>query len=1063
MKNFILSFVSVLLIASFAFSTGKKELKEGAGERLPVGRAGEFAASSPWLPVNPAFASQSVSLKSVEFSPKSSTVIWTVGTSTLSGTPSYVYRSADGGASWSQNTIPVGSAGVTNIAVKNDTVAIIGTFNGQVLRTKNGGAKWDTVLAAYDTPGTVAFMDGIAFVGVNRDTAIVMGDANAGGSYVGRSVDGGLTWIRVTALPAEDLTAGKYFGLASFGSCISVTGLNVFTAWYSGSGADPRLLKSTDGGFTWTGANIALPGGNTNNYYWRSINMKDANVGYGVARRVGGATTDFDNWLMKTTNGGTTWDTITVAPGTAHNTQKIYAARQIPGTSQVVGVGFSVTTGAKSWWSTDDGATWTTLVTPGTSNLTSSAFLTPTSGYAVGAFQALQYAPSVAVTFVANTSGVPDTLKTNSFVQVRGSTAQLTWDNLSVKMANGGGDYWKSTVRFAPGTAVQYKFFTNAKTTITGADNGWEANVGTGSTNREMTVGNNDTTLPVQYVNGFLNNAAQSAGPFVHDSANYYACYIKVNLQSYADFNPALHVVGVRGSFAASGWATTIKANVNANHANGGSVLYNGANFYTLVVYWPKALVDTATDAEQKTMRYKWVIHQVGHALTEDWSLMVYNPNFQQEFVMPKKDTTINWVWFDNKPFIPPTGTDTTTFLFTVNLAKAINSNSIKPGDSVSVRYGYNGTAIASTHVMQKKGLTGTLYVDTAKVAGVKVDTSKLGFYYQYYLTKNGSEYREVYYDFFWTGDPTLAEKRKAKVTGKNIVIPVFDTASGAANANRMPYWQSTVKLAHKVRVTYTCDLRPAWYHFNNGDSLFDVQAAFRDMGPGDRDSVYLKWGVWMNGPAVTGWGNPTGNDWGVGLRANPVKKMYDDATHGDKVSGDHIYSLQVLYTDTSTALAYTVGQVFKFGLYGGDNEGGKGGYGNNHVENINDADTAYTLASAFGSINPKWFRAWNYDLGKPTSVSQLEGIPLTYSLDQNYPNPFNPSTTISYSIPANAKVSMKLYNVLGQEVATLVNSSQDAGKYRVTFDAGQYSSGVYFYRIEAGTFSAVKKMMLLK
>jgi hypothetical protein len=160
-----------------------------------------------------------------------------------------------------------------------------------------------------------------------------------------------------------------------------------------------------------------------------------------------------------------------------------------------------------------------------------------------------------------------------------------------------------------------------------------------------------------------------------------------------------------------------------------------------------------------------------------------------------------------------------------------------------------------------------------------------------------------------------------------------------------------------------------------------------------------------------------------------------------------------------------TIGQVFKFGLYGGDNEGGQGGYGNNHVENINDADTIYTVASQYGSINPKYFRAWDYGNNRPaTGVSRIATTsPLTYALDQNYPNPFNPSTTINYSIPNASKVTLSVFNVLGQEVAQLVNESQIAGRYQVSFDASRFSTGVYFYRVEAGSFSAVKKMLLVK
>lgn len=89
--------------------------------------------------------------------------------------------------------------------------------------------------------------------------------------------------------------------------------------------------------------------------------------------------------------------------------------------------------------------------------------------------------------------------------------------------------------------------------------------------------------------------------------------------------------------------------------------------------------------------------------------------------------------------------------------------------------------------------------------------------------------------------------------------------------------------------------------------------------------------------------------------------------------------------------------------------------------------------------------------------------IPRSYELSQNYPNPFNPSTVIEYALPASGQVTLKVYNVIGQEVKTLVNGVQDAGSYRVRFDATSLSTGVYFYRLEAGSFTRVQKMILVK
>ena len=88
---------------------------------------------------------------------------------------------------------------------------------------------------------------------------------------------------------------------------------------------------------------------------------------------------------------------------------------------------------------------------------------------------------------------------------------------------------------------------------------------------------------------------------------------------------------------------------------------------------------------------------------------------------------------------------------------------------------------------------------------------------------------------------------------------------------------------------------------------------------------------------------------------------------------------------------------------------------------------------------------------------------PNKYTLYQNYPNPFNPSTTIDYYLPKEGKVVLKVYNILSQEVATLVNENQAAGRHSISFDASKLPGGVYLYKIQAGSFSQVKKMILFK
>jgi hypothetical protein len=104
----------------------------------------------------------------------------------------------------------------------------------------------------------------------------------------------------------------------------------------------------------------------------------------------------------------------------------------------------------------------------------------------------------------------------------------------------------------------------------------------------------------------------------------------------------------------------------------------------------------------------------------------------------------------------------------------------------------------------------------------------------------------------------------------------------------------------------------------------------------------------------------------------------------------------------------------------------------------------------------------------KYSSEVEIAAVPALYSLEHNYPNPFNPQTKIQYSLPENARVQLVIYDIVGRQVAELVNEEQSAGYYEKTFDGMNFSSGMYFYRITAqaqgkSTFTQVKKMMMIK
>jgi hypothetical protein len=120
---------------------------------------------------------------------------------------------------------------------------------------------------------------------------------------------------------------------------------------------------------------------------------------------------------------------------------------------------------------------------------------------------------------------------------------------------------------------------------------------------------------------------------------------------------------------------------------------------------------------------------------------------------------------------------------------------------------------------------------------------------------------------------------------------------------------------------------------------------------------------------------------------------------------------------------------------------------------------SATGLASYFDNITVKNLTA--------TSVEEEHGssssIPTEFTLEQNYPNPFNPSTKITFELPKAGSVDLRVYDMLGREVAVLATGTRMAGAHTVTFDGAGLSSGLYFYRLTTGSFAETKKMMMVK
>ncbi|MEJ2195247.1 MAG: T9SS type A sorting domain-containing protein, partial [Ignavibacteriaceae bacterium] len=127
----------------------------------------------------------------------------------------------------------------------------------------------------------------------------------------------------------------------------------------------------------------------------------------------------------------------------------------------------------------------------------------------------------------------------------------------------------------------------------------------------------------------------------------------------------------------------------------------------------------------------------------------------------------------------------------------------------------------------------------------------------------------------------------------------------------------------------------------------------------------------------------------------------------------------------------------------------------------------SYTFADKNLNSGQYAYRLKQVDFAGSSELSDVVYVDVTdparYGLSQNYPNPFNPNTTIKFSIPEASNVTLKVFNTLGEEISVLVNRVMEAGTHEINFDASQLHSGIYFYRIDAGAFSQVKKMTLLK
>ena len=982
--------VATLLLA-LLFLTGMVFAADGGKDRLSMFPEAQNMAPqsvlSGWTQVP--LELSTTNYVTIEYLP--SGVIWIAGNS-ASGTTTenYGYRSTNNGANWSRFTLTPLQAtrpGVCNVTAKDGNTALAGYFTGEIMRTTNAGATWDTVYSYGDKS---QYINWIKFIDAN--TAIAIGDADNSGIMVARSTDAGATWTRQTfATDADSLTAPTYWAsLASLGQAGDVVGNSVWTTWYYGSTQQPLIMKSTDAGLTWSKWRAGLASLSTN-YYFRSVNFADENLGYASTR--GDGASDTYNYY-KSTDGGHTWaKQPEMQIGVPHAQQRVYAVEPIRGTNVVVGMGFSTVTGAKTWWSTDNGTTFVPYYTPGASALIAGAFLSPTDGFIVGGRNVLQYIPQY-----------PATFRVNMKVKILEGAFNKATDTVTIRGSfNGWGDaantdtlkplaapndsIYSITKLLTSGGPVDYKFWASSATLR-------YENI---ASNRSANIPEGGAVVPTVYFN---NDSVVSVPSNVTFQVN-----MRVKILETI-FNKATGAVTVRGSF--NDW---------------GNSTLNPDTLFPLPAPNDSIYAKTKVLMSGDNLTYKfWATGPDYEGTIPNRTYLVVQGNQTIPVSLFDKDSVIN------SPI-------TTNIFWATNLRTYIQLGWFDPiKDSCGVQGDFTGWANSPI----PQDLTNPeVYGDIRSYTGSVGDIKS----YKFFMKRDSATAYARWGAYYNSNKDGFNYEHPAELGDGNNRYEVINAPDQTGN---LMYFsgispKGTLSANDSVNVTFTVNMGPA--------------KRYSDPFVPGSDTVYVHFrdALWIGSQKVS-----------QGTSFSERHKMALAAG-----GGDSIYTLTMKVKGKTH---YNVMYTYQYYHAAGGNVDIGGGLGSSYqfITRFIRTATPGTWPAAYSFPQDTWKDAIplfhetvQFPLEIPEQVVFTK--PLTYSLDQNYPNPFNPSTQIKFSLPEAAKVTLKVYNVLGQEVATLLNEVRPAGSYVSLFEANNLATGVYFYRLEAGKFSQVKKMLLLK
>jgi hypothetical protein len=466
------------------------------------------------------------------------------------------------------------------------------------------------------------------------------------------------------------------------------------------------------------------------------------------------------------------------------------------------------------------------------------------------------------------------------------------------------------------------------------------------------------------------------------------------------NFDPAKDFVYVRGNFQVKVGDASDWSGTTFTTSD-----IDADSIYTITINFPDSL-------NGKSFEYKFVLNDGGwEALTNNRPLVVAGPSMD-----------LPVVYFSDQSKIIVTVVNTLNFTADLSSIYGTGAGFFDPDrDSVLLEgLDWTGSSVVSgVRKMVSDPFSPWIYTTSMVIKGVEGDSTKWKL-----EAFPGS-------DFFNSGWEVSNDKW-TKIGPNNTVtnVPSF-----------VPdIFPTQPALSEKVTILFQVNVNNAVNRYTN-QKIGAGKINF--VGVKGQNSILGSWaGDWLLSDTASG----------------SLVPLNDSGINGDKVAGDGIWSGKIIFPVSNAGgptlykygISYVGADTVNSGYHPLDNEFTDGSI--NHYTNVKVGQNI-ELYDVFGNGNKQ-----------VSGVKKTDNlIPAKYSLQQNYPNPFNPSTVIKYSIPKEQVVSLKIFNVLGQEVATLLNKMQTAGNYEVTFNASKLASGVYIYQLNAGTFTYSKKMMLLK